>query len=57
MSLFPADIQKFCSVVQKRLLDEIVDRDVEKGKGSLQVETSLFLTLNFSGGRLRDGPT
>lgn len=30
--LLSADIQKFCSVVQKRLLDEIVDRDVEKGK-------------------------
>lgn len=32
LSLLSADIQKFCSVVQKRLLDEIVDRDVEKGK-------------------------
>ena len=26
-----ADIWKFCSPVQKKVLDEIVDRDVEKG--------------------------
>lgn len=30
-SFHSADIQKLCSAVQKRVLDEIVDRDVEKG--------------------------
>ena len=25
------DVRKFCSAVQKKLLDEIVDRDVQKG--------------------------
>ena len=26
------DIQKFCLAVQRKVLDEVVDRDVEKGE-------------------------
>ena len=38
------DILKFCSAVQKRCLDEIVDRDVEKG---MFVTVTLCLPLSI----------
>ena len=42
--LIVADILKFCLAVQKRALDEIVDRDVEKGVLSISLSLSLSLS-------------
>ncbi len=34
------DIRKFCSSVQKKVLDEVVDRDVEQGTVGVQTTLS-----------------
>lgn len=44
----PSDVRKFCSAVQKKLLDEIVDRDVQK---ELEVEPPI---INWSGELLEE---
>jgi len=44
----PADIQKLCSAVQKRVLDEIVDREVEKGLCTPVLKCTSRLAVDWS---------
>ena len=47
-SFHSADIQKLCSAVQKRVLDEIVDRDVEKGVCTPLLKCTSCLAVDWS---------
>lgn len=47
-SFHSADIQKLCSAVQKRVLDEIVDRDVEKGVCTPLLKCTSRLAVDWS---------
>lgn len=47
-SFHSADIQKLCSAVQKRVLDEIVDREVEKGLCTPVLKCTSRLAVDWS---------